>query len=106
MTLEETLGSLAKSRRPSDLAVAAFLRKNAKQIALWLLNYNGAGKEDVLQVMLLAVCEALQNLDGEGEALKSVRNAMQRSWRREKNWKRRKMPLNGNEDEVYASEEM
>src|SRR5438132_927695 len=92
-TLSEYRAALEKSKKPSDQAVAGFLRENERKILLWLFDYmNGAQtRGDLLQETLLAVCEEYQNPDGE-EALRNVRNAMQRFARRGKNWEKRRVP--------------
>ena len=103
LSLSEYADLLERSRNPNDRAVAKYIREHQARLVRWVREYANGSKEDAVQTAMLACVEAVQN---GGAALKEVRNALERRAYGEKTWQRRKMPLNGNEDEVYASEKM
>jgi hypothetical protein len=82
MTLSEYAAALEKSRKPGDAAVARYIRTHEARLAGWLKDFtNGmsrADREELTQVCLLAVVEAVRAPDAE-TALRNVRNAMERA---------------------------
>jgi hypothetical protein len=112
MKITEYAVAMEKSGRPGDLAVARFLRENERKLRRYLRRAgNGLDKEDrdeLAQVAMLAVVQAVHGTEDVGQALRAVDAALAREKRAAVGWRDRKFPAlpewygDGDDGEVTA----
>lgn len=105
MTLDGYVTVMERSRRPNDLAVAAFIRRHRTRLLGWLREYGmyrtPAVREELLQQAMLGVCEVVAK-GGSDALLNEVRGYIRRHGYADRKRDLREEPVEENVNGVLA----
>lgn len=103
MTLRDYASALEKSRKPADRAVARFIREHERRLNFWLRRFSQRlpreDRDELQQVALLAVVQAVTGAEGAEVALENIIRSMHRESDRSAAWNARRRPTPHDEKE-------